>query len=306
MKKIPENNEQEHFLSDWMSGKITDEQLREKVSPEDFDAYRKLRFSLQAMALAEPDLERNFDSVKNKIVSKQSRRKSKVRSMYVYTSLAAALLLLLGLYQLLAFSNTFQTDYGQTKSLLLSDDSKVVLNAHSEISYPTFFRYNRNLKLDGQAYFHVAKGSTFTVETAQGNVQVLGTQFDVNAQKDFLEVHCFEGKVKVTTAATTAILTRGKSVRVFQQKVENWDDDSLQKPAWLGGESSFRNAPLQVVIAQFEHQYHCQVEFPQSLAEVRFTGSFTHRDRTIALKSICSPMKLQFAPTSSGTIRISE
>jgi len=210
------------------------------------------------------------------------------------------------LYHLLSFSNTFQTDYGKTASLILSDGSAVTLNAKSKIDFPTLFQYHRSLKLEGEAYFKVAKGSTFTVATSQGNVQVLGTQFNVNAQQNFFQVHCFEGKVKVTTATTTHILMHGQTVQIFNQNAETSEDLTFEKPTWIAGESSFHNTPLQTVITQFQNQYQCKVAFPNTLSKVRFTGSFTHQNSDTALQSICLPMQLHYVKTDSGTIRISE
>ena len=135
---------------------------------------------------------------------------------------------------------------------------------------------------------------------------MLGTQFDVLVQKDFFEVHCFEGKVKVTASGMTSILTHGKSVRVFGQKVETWQDESHAKPSWMAGETSFKNAPMQAVIFQFENQYHYQVDFPKSIANARFTGSFTNDNWNVALQSICLPLKLKFDKTNPRTITISE
>ncbi|WP_298223745.1 FecR domain-containing protein [Flavobacterium sp.] len=306
MKNTSENKANETFLSDWMSGKITDEQLKALVTESDFNAYRKLKFSLQSVALSEPDMSKNFASIQQKISNKKQRKKSKVLSLYTYAAIAASLLLFFGLYHLLSFSNTFESDYGKTATLVLSDHSQVTLNAHSKMSYPTLFEYRRNLKLEGEAYFKVAKGSTFTVETSQGKVQVLGTQFNVIAHQDYFEVHCFEGKVKVTTPITSQILTHGKSMQVFKGKIEIWEDEAYQKPTWINAESSFRNTPLQVVIAQFQNQYQSKVVFQESLTDVRFTGSFTHQNIETALQSICLPMHLHYTKTTSGTIRISE
>lgn len=306
MKTTSENNTNETFLSDWISGKITDDQLKAMVSESDFKAYQKLQFSLQSVALTEPDMEKNFTSIQGKIANKKNQKSKKVISIYAYAAVAASLVLFFGLYHLLAFSNTFETDYGKTATYTLSDNSEVTLNAKSKISYPTLFQYNRSLKLDGEAYFKVAKGSTFTVETTEGKVQVLGTQFNVIVHENFFEVHCYEGKVKVTTPTTTHILTRGKSVQIFNQNAENWDDEISQKPTWIDGESSFRNVPLQTVIAQFKNQYHYEVVFPKTLSTVRFTGSFTHQNIDTALQSICLPMQLNYVKTDSKTIRISE
>ena len=306
MKTNTENNANETFLSDWIAGKITDDQLKLLVSESDFEAYRKLQFSLKAVQVAEPDMSRNFIAIQEKIANKKSRKKSKVLSLFTYVAVAASMVLFFGLYHLLSFSNTFQTDYGKTDSMILSDGSTVTLNAKSKIDYPTLFQYSRSLKLEGEAYFKVAKGSTFTVATSEGKVQVLGTQFNVNVQSNFFEVHCFEGKVKVTTATTTHVLTQGQTVQVFNKNAETSEDVTEQKPTWIHGESSFHNTPLQAVIAQFQNQYQCQVQFPKSLSTVRFTGSFTHQNSDTALQSICLPMQLHYVKTDSGTIRISE
>ncbi len=306
MKTNTENNANETFLSDWISGKITDEKLKSMVSESDFKAFQKLQFSLKAVDVTAPDMSRNFMAIQEKIANKKSHKKSKILSLYTYAAIAASMVLFFGLYHLLSFSNTFQTDYGKTASMILSDGSAVTLNAKSKIDYPTLFQFRRSLKLEGEAYFKVAKGSTFTVTTSQGKVQVLGTQFNVNAQPSFFEVHCFEGKVKVTTATTTHILTQGQTVQVFNQNTETSEDTTYQKPAWIHGESSFYNVPLQTVIAQFQNQYHCQVQFPKGLSKVRFTGSFTHQNSDTALQSICLPMQLHYVKTDSRTIRISE
>jgi ferric-dicitrate binding protein FerR (iron transport regulator) len=306
MKTKAENNANETFLSDWIAGKITDDQLKTMVSESDFKAYQKLQFSLKAVQVAEPDMSRNFRAIQEKIANKKSRKKSKALSLYTFAAIAASLVLFFGLYHLLSFSNTFQTDYGKTDSMILRDGSAVTLNAKSKISYPTLFQFRRSLKLEGEAYFKVAKGSIFTVATSQGKVQVLGTQFNVNAQHNFFEVHCFEGKVKVTTPTTTHVLTQGQTVQIFNQNAETYEDATQQKPTWIAGESSFRNIPLQTVITQFQNQYQCKVAFPKALSKVRFTGSFTHQNSDTALQSICLPMQLHYAKTHSGTIRISE
>lgn len=304
--KTSANNANETFLSDWIAGKITDDQLKTKVSESDFKAYQKLQFSLQSVQISEPDMPKNFAAIQQKMARKQHRKQSKIRSLYTYSAIAAALVLFFGLYHLLAFSNTFQTGYGKTATLVLSDNSEATLNAKTAIQYPTFFQYNRHLKLEGEAYFKVAKGSTFTVETTQGEVQVLGTKFNVIAHQNYFEVHCFEGKVKVTAPTAMHILTQGQSVQIFNDNATTWEDQAQEKPTWIDGESSFRNVPLQVVIAAFQNQYHYKVAFPETFSKVRFTGSFTHDDLNTALQSICLPLKLNHTKTDSKTIRISE
>ena len=58
----------------------------------------------------------------------------------------------------------------------------------------------RRVRLEGEAFFKVAKGSTFTVDTKTGSVKVLGTQFNVKNRIGFFEVVCYEGLVGVTVS----------------------------------------------------------------------------------------------------------
>ena len=65
------------------------------------------------------------------------------------------------------------------------------------LSYPVKFgKNNRQVVLDGEAYFDVTKDKSkpFIVQTDNYNVEVLGTQFDVNAYSETGE---FENNVNV-------------------------------------------------------------------------------------------------------------
>mgnify|MGYP000004802238 CR=1 FL=1 len=69
----------------------------------------------------------------------------------------------------------------------LSDGTKVWLNSRTKIEYPAVFAdKERRIKLDGEAYFQVAQNihKPFIVQTPKGNVEVLGTQFNVESYSD--------------------------------------------------------------------------------------------------------------------------
>jgi transmembrane sensor len=304
----PVPNNENTFLADWLEGKISDDQLRIQVSEADFEAYLKLRDTLGSYQVSEPDMDHHYQAIKTKMARALDAKEKPVRKIrpYVYMAVAASLLLFFGLYQFFAFSNSVQTTFGETTALHLADGSLVKINAKSKVDYPTLFKYNRELRLDGEAFFEVQKGSKFSVETALGTVEVLGTKFNVIAQDGFFEVVCFEGRVKVTHKNQSAILTPGKAIRFFENSQENWRQDLANQPERINGESTFRNTPLLQVIHQFENQYQYKVAFPESLANVRFTGSFTHKNKQTALQSICLPMQLKHAQTGNGTITISE
>lgn len=300
------NSDNDTYLSDWLDDKLSDEQLKQLVSETDFAAYKKLKSSLAALQVSNPDMERNYAAIKEKKIAKNNQKPVKVFPLYRYMAVAATLLLFFGLYNLFVFSNTVETDYGKSIATNLSDNSRVTLNAKSKISFPTLFKYNRTLKLEGEAYFEVQKGSQFTVETTQGKVRVLGTKFNVIVLPDYFEVQCFEGKVRVSSTTNSTILTHGDAVRFYGNKMESWNKNENQKPLWISGESNFRNVPLQYVMAQFQKQYNYEIQYPDEFKTIKFTGSFTHKDIEVALQSICIPLHLKHTKTNAKTILLSE
>ncbi len=306
MSSTSKNNENETFLSDWLDNKISDSQLQQLVSESDYLAYKKLKESLDALQVSNPDMDQNYAAIKEKKIAKLNQKPAKVLPLYRYVAVAASLLLFFGLYQLFIFSNTLTTDFGTTLSANLTDNSRVTLNAKSKVAYPNFFKYNRTLKLQGEAYFEVQKGDTFTVETSQGNVTVLGTKFNVIAMPNYFEVHCYEGKVKVTSSNSVTILTHGDIIRFYDNKRETWEENDSQIPLWLTGESTFKNVPLHFVLEQFQKQYNFKMNYPKTVENIKFTGSFTHKNIEVALQSICIPMQLKYTKTNAKTIVLSE
>ncbi len=304
--------ENETYLSDWLAGKISDEKLEELVGETEYLAFKQLRDTLDGYTIPEPDMERNFSMVKLKRDKKESPKQKRIIPLWSYAAIAASLLLFFGLFQLFYFSNVTQTDFGTLKVLSLPDNSKVTINAKSKLSFPNLFQYNRTLHLEGEAYFEVQKGSTFTVKTALGNVRVLGTKFNVNAHSDYFEVVCYEGKVRVESKGKIAIVTPSEHIRFYDHTMENWADASdigsgpTHRPSWISGETTFRNVPVQYVFNQFQNQYNVKIDYPEKIKEVKFTGAFTNKDKATALKTICIPLSLKYKDLGNGKIIISE
>ncbi|MFN3754411.1 FecR family protein [Flavobacterium sp.] len=295
----------ETYLSDWLAHKITDEQLQQLVSEEDFTAFQKIKNTLNGFEISHSDLEQNFSAIQQKLGEKK-QTKTKVIPLWRYASIAASLLILFGVYHFFIAQNEISTGFGNTQIITLADNSKVSLNAKSTLKYCNTFEYKRTLQLDGEAFFEVEKGSPFTVETSLGDILVLGTKFNVIAFQDFFEVKCYEGKVQVTQKGKSTILTHGESIRFYNGILENWAEESSAKPTWISGESSFKNVPMRYVIEQFKNQYNVEVEYPNSIVNIKFTGTFTHEALSIALQTICLPLHLKFNEDSSGKIIIFE
>ena len=112
--------------------------------------------------------------------------------------------------------NTMTTPKGRQFILLLPDGTKVWLNAASSIRYPTVFSgRERKVELTGEAYFEVAKNVRlpFLVNVNdKATVEVLGTNFNVNAYEDEASINTtlLEGSVKVNGT----VIKPGQQVQV--------------------------------------------------------------------------------------------
>jgi transmembrane sensor len=300
--KMEQGNET--FLASWLEGKMSDSQLKQLVSEDDFIAFQTIKNRTENWTVVEPNMEQNYAAIQQKLANKKSE--TKVFPLWRYVAVAASFVLVFALYQLLVFSNEVVTDFGRTNVVTLADNSKVTLNSKAKITYPNWFQWNRNITLEGEAFFEVSKGSNFTVETSLGTITVLGTKFNVNSFNDYFEVICYEGKVNVVSQNKVTLLTQGEILRCYNNNRENWAEVQPEQPLWISGESAFKNIPMKYVIEKFKKQFNVEVEYPKNIELIKFTGSFSNTDKNIALKSICLPLNLNYSNSNSKTIQLSE
>ncbi|WP_457615564.1 FecR family protein [Lutibacter sp.] len=310
MEKNSIHNDNEYFLADWIEGKISAEEFKKYVSEEDFIAYNKLQKGIALYEQLEAPLDHTFEKIQKKIAAKKETKKPKVRKLNLNwaISIAASIVLFIGIYNMIGTNTVLiNTTIGEHKSIALLDKSVVFLNSNSEISYDKK-RWNkeREVKLKGEAYFKVQKGSTFTVITDMGSVTVLGTQFNVIAKKDYFDVVCYEGKVKVKNNKNSFILTPGKAVRILNGEIKETDKITQHAPTWILGESSFRSVPLKYVIDALEDQY--KINFDRKLIDesIIYTGSFSNKNLDIALASVFKATGIKYKKANNKTIVLSK
>mgnify|MGYP001111612432 FL=1 len=280
------------YLAKWIADEITDDQLNELVSDKDYSAYKKLKTGVHAFEYLEAPSNATLTSIKDKIAAKRPVEKTtKVRSLFAKSmiAVAASIALFFSINTFLKFNDVdINSNFGEIKTIALLDNSEVILNAKSNLSYnKKDWNNSRNIQLDGEAFFKVQKGSTFNVITDNGTVTVLGTQFNVNSQKNYFEVICYEGKVKVVHNANKYILTPNKSIRILHgNKKEETLNLTTKKPSWILGESNFRSVPLQIVINALEKQFGIKVNSKSVNTSDLFSGSFDNKNLDIALVSV--------------------
>ena len=280
----------------WLNDDLSKKEMKDLKQSEDLQTLEKIAHYASQLEAPKVDAQAALETLKAR---NHAKNKPKVRTINFKTfyRVAAVLVLALTSGYLFFYSNntSFETQIAQRKIFTLPDNSEVVLNAASKISFnEKKWANNRTLTLAGEAFFKVKKGQTFSVKTTDGIVTVLGTQFNVKERKNYFEVRCYEGLVSVTHNNNTTKLPPGKTFRVINGKVENVEDFNAQNPSWIQQESSFNKIPLDQVIAELERQYDLKIKVKGVDTSKLFTGSFTHTDKEIALQAVTIPLKLSY------------
>lgn len=179
--------------------------------------------------------------------------------------------------------NTLTTAKGETYGMVLSDGSKIWLNAQSSLRYPVAFTGDeRKVEITGEAYFEIAslglppadshrrgeRKMPFVVSLNGMEVEVLGTKFNINSysDEDAIKTTLLEGKVKVRSAAMNAqtVLAPGEQALLnkgTQLLNKTKDIDVKAEVAWRFGLFQFNNADLRTVMHQLEKWYDVQVSY---------------------------------------------
>ena len=165
--------------------------------------------------------------------------------------------------------NSMSTPKGGQYQLRLPDGTKVWLNAASSITYPTAFNgKERNVSIEGEAYFEVAKDASkpFKVKTWSDEIQVVGTEFNINSYKDeqYVKTSLLEGSVKIQDR----ILKPGEAYI----NGEMTTTDLSQDLAWKNGFFNFNNADLQTTMREFARWYDITVRFEGKIPEFDYQG----------------------------------
>ena len=213
-------------------------------------------------------------------------------------SAAAVIILLIGFWFFYDPATAINAPMGEQLAHHLPDASNIQLNAGSSILYqPKKWEKERTVKLEGEAFFEVEKGSKFTVVTPSGTVEVLGTSFNVFARDGELEVVCFTGKVKVSKNNQEVILTKGLATSFDEsQRLKSAQNVDLTSAAkWRSGEFIFNDESLRTVFGELERQFDVKVKASTEILNATGSYFFLKSDSLEdALQKITTPKQLKY------------
>ena len=191
--------------------------------------------------------------------------------------------------------NTIATPKGGMYQIVLSDGSKVWLNAASSLRFPTIFTgKQRNVELSGEAYFEIEKNVAmpFNVTVSEMNVQVLGTHFNVMAynEESDIKTTLLEGAVKVSKGSAVGLLKPGKQASIDQNGAIKIVDAEIEKElAWKNGIFFFENSDIKTIMQQLNRWYDADISYQGNVTNRRFTGQIS---RYINLSEVLKMLEL--------------
>lgn len=214
-----------------------------------------------------------LDSAANGTLSQQGNSKviKKENGQLAYQSSNAA--------QAAIQYNTVTTIRGGQYQLILSDGSKVWLNAASSLRFPASFAgKERSVELTGEGYFEVARNPAMPFKVkinGESEVSVLGTAFNINAYPDerTMNTTLIEGSVNFTAVNGESVKLKpgqqaqsGSAVSV----INNVDIDEIT--AWKSGWFNFDRADIASIMRQVSRWYDVEVVFQGQPSKKTFSG----------------------------------
>lgn len=169
-------------------------------------------------------------------------------------------------------SLTYQTAYGKIQEIKLADGSVVTLNANSRLKVADNMadRPVREVWLEGEAYFDIAKRkeAKFIVHTPEAQIEVLGTEFNVNTRRDQTHVVLEEGKVQLSTDNQSMVVMKPGDMATVSPKSRQIQLKRVQPEhyeAWKESHIILDGKTLPEIINSLEDTFGVKINLSDSL-----------------------------------------
>lgn len=327
MQNITEDREK-IFL--FMRGKLTSAEEQELLEKIDTDPAFKSLFLEQQKELEQevihsedPEVDFQWSRFKSRVTPVNTKQVRLPKTIYHKKFLPIAAAFVLGLlissaayfvrFERLSTNQQVQEisiPYGGKSKFTLPDGSVVWLNSGSKLNYPSNFIGQRNIQLEGEAYFDVVKSrNPFVVSTRYGDVKVLGTSFNVKAYADDdFQTTLVEGAVNVEVGANRPIILKpGQQAFVNESnRLEIQTVETEVFTSWKDGKLIFYREPFEKVAKRMERWYNVNIEIDnEEMKDLWFTGTIEMETLSEVMELIRHSMPVKYSyDQNTRTLRI--
>lgn len=280
--------ENKEVLLNWLEGNLTDDQVEREIGSEEFQLYKKII-----------DTSSKWESPKRKSSHREAFLKKmqsvKKRKANTKILLKYAAVFLIGVSSVLVFfaNQNIITANGNTKIVSIFDGSTIKLAPNSSLSYNSvLYFFNRKVTLEGNAFFNVIPGNSFTVNSPNGEVSVLGTSFNIIDREDYFNVVCFTGKVAVKANKQEVILKPLEGFENLSNKKSKFNNAS--KDPSNNSYLYLNQVPLPIVLKELSNFYNVTFNTDAVSLEGTYNGLLINDNIELALKNVLYPFNFDF------------
>lgn len=212
--------------------------------------------------------------------------------------------------------NVLTVPRGGQYCLTLSDSTKIWLNSDSKIKYPVCFIKGQTRRVQmiyGEAYFQVSpserhKGTHFKVLTKGQEIEVLGTEFNVNAYSNkVIKSTLVKGRIKLQVENKTMRVNPNEQVtfNLSNHQLNVQKINVYNEIAWKKGIFSFKNKSLEDIMKVLSRWYDVHVNFRDNrLKKLKFNGVLSKKQSINAILSIIAKPNNIYYEIKNHTITI--
>jgi transmembrane sensor len=237
--------------------------------------------------------------------------------LYKVAAFALVLICFTTVYFATFFKNdvlNYSVGFGETKEIELPDGSVVKLNSNSHLSFEKSWDSDeeREIWIEGEAFFsvqHKSNNQKFIVHSSNLNVEVLGTQFNVNNRKGITKVILNSGKVKLSEMKEEKSMLMSPGELVEFNPIKGTFKKQLVEAeiatSWRKNKLIFSNTPLISIAATLEDNYGFNIQFAdKELASKTFTGTIPVKDVDVLITSIAESFNLNVKRNKNNIVFI--
>ena len=209
------------------------------------------------------------------------------------TGVAALFVLALGSIWLIRDHSEIYTKEGL---FTLADNSTIQLRKGSKLEVTTISKTERNVNLEGEAYFDIEKDKNrpFIITTKDTKIQVLGTSFLVKEYNGNTFVDVKEGKVRFTNndGSASIDLEKGMSAK-FSNEGGIHAVDYTNLSSWKDGMYQYKNQSLKDVLKELSIVFDTEIEVEvQQLLNCNISAILNAENIEEVLKQLATQLKM--------------
>ena len=266
--------------------------------------------------MGEKDLSAVYNRLRLKIIAEKKEISLTQKVYKIYIRVAAILIMPLIIYSAFSLSNHFfdfpksnpwveiVSPKGARTHFELPDGTKVSLNSGTHLFYHVNFKNDREVKLEGEAYFDVVHNQVvpFEVQTDFITVRDIGTKFSVSsfAQEKTIEVILQEGEVELMGEKGSFRQELKPNEGFYYDKETHSGKiatvDAVNLTAWKDGLLVFRSEPLGEVLKRLGRWYNVRFDIQdKEIEDLHYRATFREEplEEVMRLISLTASIKYE-------------